>query len=533
MVSTNQSLAEENNSLIPVSDEQSAAGKKLRRRKRKRISPAADSGTFPPFRDWSGVLLFMMIPASVIFFSKVFGTPIPKPFLYGTAALLGFYLVLRSYYNVELILAVALLYFPFSKTIVIPVAPGLNGTNVFLLLVLMAGFFQAQRGRISLVELIPGSKVVFGFAILSAISAITLSLRPGGFEYFKSDVWFIFKAWLDQFVLYFVVLSVIRDGDLAKRVILYMIIGSMLVVIYSIPEMLDKRGYSNLDKARVGGPLGQPNNFGGFVAYTMLPIIALFTVYIDKIKAWFIIPYLLLALKLLITSFSRGAYVALAAGGLLLGYLRGKGFIFFWITVGLVLVLLFPSLVPESIVARMSSTEKAVSTTSQQLDKSSQTRLIMWEAAIEMTAESPILGKGFKAFPLLKEQYTDAQVHESDPHSMYFYISSQMGIPALVFFLLMFMNMFEMGRKLSCRAEDPYVRAVGLGGAGIAACMAIINIFGSRFINLDFTCYFLVYYVVLQYLLKEQNDIEMQERKKKRRKRRFAKPATARRDGRV
>ncbi|MDO6459859.1 O-antigen ligase family protein [Granulosicoccaceae sp. 1_MG-2023] len=482
--------------------------------------------SFPAFSTYRGVLMFLLAPTLMLLFSKLTGIPMPKPVLYGVAAALGFVLVLRAYYNVELILAVGILYFPFSKQFVVPIAPGLNGTNVFLILMLLAAFFQAQRNRISFLPMLPGTKIILAFFILSAGSALTLWLTPGGFAFFMDDIWYVYKAWLDQFILYFVALSIIRDREVAKRVVIYMAIGTFAVGLFTIPEMLEKTGVSNLDKARLGGPHDQPNNFGGFIAYTLLPVIALFIVYIRYWRAWLVLPYMGLSVKLLIMSFSRGAYLAMAAAGLLTGYLRGKAFLFFWLFLAVAMLAMFPSLIPESIVARISSTEQATSTSSQQLDKSSQTRLIMWEAAIEMTLEDPIIGKGFKAFPMLKDRYTDVYAHESDPHNMYLYVSSQMGIPAMVLFILMFLNMFEMGRKLS-RNEDPYIRAIGIGGAGVSACVAIVNIFGSRFINIEFTCYFLILYVVMQFLHKEQNEQLAEKEKERRRKRKFATPVKA------
>jgi hypothetical protein len=501
-------------------------GSKRRKRnssKKGRVRKEVENN-FPAFDDIKGVLSFFILPGMVIFTSLLTGFPLPKALLYGVAAVLGFYLVLRAYYSVELILAVAIIYLPFSKTFVIPIAPGLNGTNVFLILTLMAAFFQAQRHRVPLVQMLPGSKLMFGFAILSSLSAVTLALRPGGLSYFLDDTWYTYKAWIDQFILYFVVVSAIRDRELAKRVVLYTVIGSMLVILYSVNEMIERMGYSNIDKSRVEGPHKQANNFGGFVAYTLLPVIALFVMYMNKAKAWLITPYMLLALKMLIVSFSRGAYLAFAVGGFLTGYFRGKTFLLFWAGLCIVVALIFPSVIPESIMARMNSTENNVSSSSQQLDKSSQTRLVMWEAAIEMTSENPIWGKGFKVFPLLKSQYTDVAVKESDPHNMYFYISSQMGIPTLILFLLVLLNMFEMGRRLVRGSSDEFIKAVGIGGAAIAACMAVINIFGSRFINIDFTCYFFVYYAVLQYLLKDQVDKEVLEKKERKGRRQFARP---------
>lgn len=531
MASTNHLLVNEKKSLVKVDERPNPLGKKRRSpQEKRRRSPKKKKNfvdnSFPPFKEWAGVLLFVSIPGLMLTLSKLTGTPLPKPILYGVAALLGFFLVMRAYYSVELVLAVALVYFPFSKVFVIPIAPGLNGTNVFLLLVLAAGFFKAQRDREPLINMIPGTKIVLFFAILSAYSAVTLTFLPGGFAYFKGGAWYSYKAWLDQFILYFVALSVIRDREVAKRMVLYIVIGSILVILFSVEEMIDKMGLSDLDKSRVVGPHLQPNNFGGFVAYTLLPVASLFLVYINRLRAWAMAPYMLLALKILITTFSRGAYLAMALGGLTTGFFRGKAFFVSWGALAIIVVLMFPSVLPESVLSRLGTTGESVSTSDKKLDKSSQTRLIMWEAATEMAIESPVFGKGFGAFPLLKSGYTDQYVHESDPHSMYFYLLSQMGIPVLVLFLLFLLNMFVMGRKLAKYSDDQFIRAVGIGATGMAVCMAIVNIFGSRFVNIDFTCYFFVYYVIVQVFHNEQLEKKKIEKKNKKKSRNFPKPVT-------
>jgi len=104
-----------------------------------------------------------------------------------------------------------------------------------------------------------------------------------------------------------------------------------------------------------------------------------------------------------------------------------------------------------------------------------------------VSAENPILGKGFKGFQKLKGEYTEVDVEESDPHSMYFYISSQMGIPALILFLVILGLSFHMGRLLSRNRNDLFLRAIGVGGAALTVCYAVICVFGSRAVDLEFS----------------------------------------------
>jgi len=119
-------------------------------------------------------------------------------------------------------------------------------------------------------------------------------------------------------------------------------------------------------------------------------------------------------------------------------------------------------MIPEAIVDRFDTfnSTNSAAVAEDTLDKSSVTRLIMWRAAAQMIVEDPILGKGFKGFPLLKEDYMDADVKESDPHSMYLYIGSQMGLPALALFIVILGYAFWLGRYHSKNETDRFIRII-------------------------------------------------------------------------
>lgn len=493
------------------------AKKQSKNKKRKATALASMDYGFPAWEGLRPVIFFLIAPA-LLAIGVVLTGPWPVWLLYGCAAVIGLYVFASAFKTVELVLACFLLYVPFSTTYVVPIAPGVNGTNILILLGLFASVLAKTSGRSSWLNWPRGTTTVFLFGFLSAISGFTIMREPGGYEYLLYTELLSYKGWLDQFVMYFVALSCIRNIETAKRVVVYMCIGTIVLAIYTVPEMLDKVGGSTIEKSRVGGPHQQPNMFGGFLAYSVLPIVAIFVTYIKDIRAWLLTPYFLLVAKLLITTFSRGAYVAMAVGGFLAAYFKGKGFLIFFGTLGVCLLLVFPNLFPDAIKDRLfPSDERVQSAQPEQLDKSSEHRIILWRAGGQMILESPILGKGFKGFPKLKGEYTEIDIWESDPHSTYIYIASQMGIPALVLFLLILGYSFHLGRSLSRNKEDLFIRAIGIGGASATVCYSVICLFGSRAINLEFTGNFWAYLVCMQVIdMHLRNKVQESKPKKRR-----------------
>lgn len=486
-------------------------------RRRSRANKAQARGLFknqpgfPGFPDYDGlkpILGFICIPAFLVLAITITGGHWPRAVLYPIAICLGAFVALSTFRTLELVLACLLIYLPFSKVFVVPLAPGINGTNMLILLALFAALLRLGDRQFKLNDWPQGTTLVFLFGILTSLSAVTITLEPGGRNFLLYHEFWSYKAWVDQFIFYFVLLMAIRDTQTAKRCVVYVVIGAVLVVLYAVPEMFEKMGRSSIDKSRIGGPHLQSNNFGGFVAYTALPLIGMFVVYIKDIRTWVLTPYFLLTAKVLITTFSRGAYVAMFVGGLLAGWYKGRGFLMMWLSLLFCTLLIFPSLIPDSMVIRMESVtseDAGSSPTEERLDKSSSTRLVLWGAAMEMISEDPIWGKGFKGYQLLKADYTETAVSESDPHSMYLYIASQMGIPSLILFVLILAYSFYLGRLHSQCNDDLFIRAIGVGGAAATGCFAVVCIFGSRAVSLNFSVYFFTLLAVMQVIKFERD----------------------------
>jgi O-antigen ligase len=128
----------------------------------------------------------------------------------------------------------------------------------------------------------------------------------------------------------------------------------------------------------------------------------------------------------------------------------------------------------------------------------------LWNAAIAITLDNPILGTGFQTFPEIKSQYTATPVVESDNHNMFLFISSQMGLPALIVFLLIFARLAYVGASLHKNAIHPFDKVIGLGGVGLAAGVMAINMFGSRMTDAEVMGYVWITIAVIAHLRKEQ-----------------------------
>ncbi|MEI2774239.1 MAG: O-antigen ligase family protein [Candidatus Competibacter sp.] len=452
-------------------------------------------------QSWHGeplrpILLFLSIPASMMLAMLLFSIHLPIWLLYGIASGLGLVIFLRMFRDPEWLMAVAILYIPLNKLYVIPIAPAINGTNLFLILLIIAWIFNAKKMDRPLFIRIPSTKLVELLIIITMLSLIPTILNVG--SWYVIDHLDNLKRWLEQFILFFSFINLIKDGAMARRIALYMMLGMLIVLVFGTEEWLDKRFASSIEKSRLLGPQLQPNDFAAFLVYSMGLFVSLFVLQIRKIRAWFLLPLLFLFVKLLIATFSRGAYFAVALIGLVTGYLRG---IFFVIIVGafsIILLIAMPELFPESIKARLSQT--ASDSGDEKLDNSSQTRLILWRAAIAMSMESPLLGKGFATFPMLKSSYTEVQVPESDNHNMYLYLASQMGIPASLIFILILYHTYQLGVRVYRGNYEIFPRAIGMGGAAMAVGVAMTNMFGSRMVDIVVTAYFWIYLAVLNHL---------------------------------
>lgn len=447
---------------------------------------------------WQNLRL-LLLPAVFGLSVTVLGIRLSGAELYLLALASVFPILLRYIRDPEPFIALFVIYLPLSKAYVIPIAPGINGTNLFELGLLLALVLaKAREERQPLVNR-TFTKLMWWWAILSLFSFLT-TLERVGLSEFVAGYGTRLKGWLDQFIVFFVVAALIRDKAMARRIVIYLMLGSLLVLLMGFQEWTEKRFLGSIEKARLLGPHIQSNDFGGYLVYSSAPFVGLFVANWTKWRTWWLLPYFLLLARILLATFSRGAYIGFGMVVAAATYCRSRILLVLAATIGLGVIMVEPSFVPESMKARVEHTTVEPEDEEGNLDKSSETRLILWKAAIVMTLEKPFIGHGFGSFALLKSKYTEQYVRESDNHNMFLYICSQMGLPALLVFLMLLWKTYRQGRSLFQNAVHSFDKSIGLGAAGLVGGVVGVNMFGSRMVDIVVSGYFWLYLAALAVL---------------------------------
>lgn len=174
--------------------------------------------------------------------------------------------------------------------------------------------------------------------------------------------------------------------------------------------------------------------------------------------------------------FSRGAYLAMLAGFLLIGILRNR-----IIIIPIILLLFFwQAVLPQRVIERIEFTEHEG-----QLDESAQKRLVLWQESVESFKQSPLIGIGFNVFSHLGLK--------RDTHNLYLRTLAEQGIVGLVFLLSIMLLAFKRGLRLYRKTNDTFLKGLGLGFAACVVAVMVGNFFGDRWTPLPLAAYFWVF----------------------------------------
>ena len=398
---------------------------------------------------------------------------------------LGLFFTTMQHPEVAFYLLVA--YIPFSRVLVGDFGTGafaLNFTNILTIWVLSAYVLRRLADGKPVFQRGAGlNKLVLLFAALGIGSLISVGYSYGAS--YATTLISSMKQWLTPVFFYFVALWVVRDRRTIKTVVVLMMVTVTIAALMAMRDYLNVGGGS-LDKSRIGGIAEQPNMLGAFFVYYMFLFLGYFLVYPKKFKTWMLLVPFLFCFRGVMVTFSRGAYLGVAAGLIGLCWHRNKA-LFAMLLVLIVFVASNTWMLPAGIRFRMGQTVVKPSVFDEEgagivesLEASAAHRVEIWRGAVEMIKDYPWWGVGYGEFPRFIGRYTQGLEEKRDAHNSYLLIAAEMGVPTLVVFLLVIIIAWWLSRRLYLRTRDLAMKGMALGVLAGIEGLLVVNMFGSR-----------------------------------------------------
>lgn len=331
-------------------------------------------------------------------------------------------------------------------------APGLSVKNAFLYLIFASLAIEAALTRRKKLELLPvfvPYAVYVYYAVMSWIVVLLLvdyqgyDLRPTLISLKSGPV-----EHLLVLLIFFYGTSDRTHGTWVLRNMVWLIIVGNVVTVVDTINMPDLGLIEERQDGRVGGTIGNSNEFGAFLAFFMPMIIAVYWTEKGFKKLLAGIGTLISGVAFLM-AVSRGAIVGLFCGGALAAwYLRDLIPTRLMIRAGFGVVLLACAIVAgafltgygELLMDRFAQFEAAT------LHKVSSGRTTIWITALESMLEHPVslvTGFGWDAYKSFNFQYAT--------HNAYLLVFYDLGIIGLGLFLLVIRNVLATARAALVR----------------------------------------------------------------------------------
>ena len=392
----------------------------------------------------------------------------------------------------ELALFALAAYLPFNRVLVGDFGTemlGLNLTNLLMGLASIGWFLRAMSRREPIFRRTALNGWIALFVLLGLISVYRGSQFWSGSS-FNLNVFVQMKRWFTPMWLFFIGANLIQDRPTIKRVMLTISFAVVVIALMAVRDYSYMGHLGSLEKARISGVLGHSNALGAFFAYYMFLMAAVLLTHSSKIQAWALLLPLAICFRGIMVTFSRGAYLAFAAGGLSLCFFRSKR-LFLAALMVLAAAVVNPWMLPSGVRYRFAQTVQDPNEANfeQSLEGSSRTRLEIWRGAIGIIRDYPLWGAGFETFNRLISRYTPQRLY-IDAHNTYLLVAAEMGLPALGVFLIILLLILAHAASLARRSKDRLIQALGLGVAAGTSALLVSNLFGSRMNAEDLISYF-------------------------------------------
>jgi O-antigen ligase len=281
------------------------------------------------------------------------------------------------------------------------------------------------------------------------------------------------KCIAEMIVLSFVAFAVIKTKKQIEIVLVLMCVSAFYVAFdfFQVMSVRDLSHYSYT--LRYSGLMGYAgaNGLAAFAASFGLLLVGLYNPRLPR-PLKIMLPVVLAAcLYAVLFSFSRGAYLAFAAGALFVGLAKRS-----IVATLLIASILAVCMAIPGVADRVSGTYTQQETSTEgALDTSSQSRLVVWQDAIDLIKTHLLLGTGFDSY-----RYMHRVGSLEDTHNYYLKVCLEQGATGLLLFIVVLGEMIRRGYILFRSSSDRFLSSLGLGFAACMVGAAVANIFGDR-----------------------------------------------------
>ena len=323
-----------------------------------------------------------------------------------------------------------------------------------------------------------------------------------------AGTWTRFVFWKDMvigFSMYFIILKF----QLSKKEILIalavMIVANLYMDSYFWRWVRWMNFASFTDRLKtVNGTFGKmcgPNPWAAFFSTYSFLLFTVASVVKNKKLKLFLMSLFAGNVVVMLFSFSRGAYVAFT---LALVWLLMKQKKIFYLILLSVIVISYNTVLPVAVVDRINMTE----TTEGNLDSDAESRLVMWEYALDGIEKKPVFGNGLLSFRFL---YPGTEVIFNNPHNHHLHMLYEGGIIGYFFFIWLLIASYRQSMLLVKSAESSFSKAFGMGSAACVISLFVVNFFGNRWSYICLIGYFWIIMALNTRLLQieyMENDID-------------------------
>ncbi|EPY2307967.1 TPA: O-antigen ligase family protein [Clostridium botulinum] len=294
-------------------------------------------------------------------------------------------------------------------------------------------------------------------------------------------------------ILFFIIKYQMYKKEMINRIIYSCICMSFIVGIIGIYEYLVGMGLSHKGEfqsvIRVASTLENSNNLGAFFVLMIFPFIILAIKEKDKWRKSLFIILSIIAFSNIIMSFSRNAWLALIIGYITLIFIFNYKLIYGAI-VGSIGILFIP---------KIANRLKEVGDLSQNLS-----RLSLWEIAIKMIKDNPILGVGSGNYRTLYPKYYNKIKHLTHykaqanfhPHNAYLKAQCELGIVGSISLIGFLISSLIKTNRFSNNVDNNFYRHFYKGFTASTVAFMFMNFIDNFFSAPKVVAFFFIFLAI-------------------------------------